>query len=276
MISRFQFRSSPLRRCLGGVFALVVTGLLQVLPSCHAGVIMNSTGAGLLGDSRVTFPNGTPQVQNDSLILSASSSGRLKLLQVSIGTLAPGQFVEVEYRHTRLTGDSDPSLLITDGQYLAGGQMADNIPGFFLSRWQDGGTTLGFIDSEQATTDPLYPQVGGSATFSVRVAFTANSNTVSAWFSPSRVITQHIPSLFLDPSRGLALVIGRDNESTEAYQLDFLRIRTGFSDPAAVPEPATLPLLLCGMASWLVCRRQHRRLRSGGTAPTRRSLPGSR
>jgi hypothetical protein len=238
-------------RHVGLLTALFTTSLLHSV--CPAAVLVNTTGVGLLSDSRVTFPNGLPTVDGSSIVFGSPGPNYAKLFQVSLGSFSYNDVFDVKIDLTRKTVDWDPRILLADGNQMYGGAITDDNGGsYYPTRFYESTLSGNYDGSDAGINNGGFPDVDGSIFIHLRYSFSPTSSTVTILQGFNQVpFTFSTPSAYINPTNGLSFAMLRDNEPVEIYQINSLQI-------TAVPEPGImlgviLMAVLCGI--WFIRKR---------------------
>jgi hypothetical protein len=233
-----------------------------------AAATFSFTGSEMIGRPWVSFPSQSPTVLGSSLIFGPGSTDFGKLVSIDLSTafgapISGPRQISAVFNVTRLPCDEapgrcaggitdwDPFIAIGDGKNLFGAQLND--PGqVFAEEHQDFGIAGHRGRHDLVKQSIQYPAIGES--MEVRLDFVLQQNasllTVDVHgdnvaYTASEKITAHVP---------LNLVLLRDNDIGERYQLNSISIST----PLAVPEPSTFALVgLTALALGWAARRRH-------------------
>ena len=247
----------------------VFAALCLAASSAASAAPLTLTGADLLGSAWVTFPTIQPTVSGDSLMFGQNGSlAKLMVLNLSDAGVVLGydQHLMVKVNLTRLpctiqnakcaqsqSQDFDPRVLLGDGTYLLGGNIGDNDNGHGTAHEMFDSGTLGVpISSSALFTNAGFPAIGsvveayfdfmiGGTLTTMGMAFNAGSGTYT--FANS-----------LSIGTDLSLVLLKDNEDGERYQVNFVTIDVR----SQVPEPATLVLVGAALLGAAATRRRSR------------------
>ena len=211
------------------------------------------TGKEILEQFPDIFPNQAPIVLNDSIIFEADSSeaGRILLnlpLPNIIGQAGP-ENLSVNVNMTRLSEDWDPSVVLSDGNFVAGLMIIDGGTG-------EGDGVTGSQDGVAASrnrielfTTTSFPEIGKEIDIELLIILDDFEALVEGSFlDGSGSFTADF-----DKSGDISFIVLTDNDQGERYQINCLRISTAddslpCSNTTGVPEPATLSLLASGLA----------------------------
>jgi predicted outer membrane repeat protein len=209
--------------------------------------ILISTGANLVGNGLVTFPNGAPATGGTAITFGSPGANFAKLFQVSLGTTELQDSIDVEISVTRLSVDFDPKFMLTDGVNMYGAAISDDNGGsLYPTRFQDLVTRGVYDGSDDGFQNAGFPAVGGSMIIHLRFTFSSTSSTLQASYLGSTT-SFTTPSQYIDPTRGLSFAMLRDNESVESYQINSIQIvRNG---DAALTAEAFTPVNGAGTVS---------------------------
>ena len=212
---------------------LVSLAVLLVTGGVHADVF-DRTGAQLAVDSGLSLPTVQPMIVGDAAIFGAGSASDIifAIPLVPADALGDRPFrIAVSINMTRVTDDWDPYIVLSDGDRYAGVNVFDN---------ESGGA--GYVQGSIAgTSAPLgmtqvlfrnagFPAVGEAIDIELVFKFdgTVLTSEIST-LSNSGVYS----SQFLDPTKPISMMLVRDNEGSEQYQLNSIRIQN--------PRPVVRP-----------------------------------
>lgn len=207
--------------------------LLMFSGVVHADVY-DRTGAELAIDSGVSFPTVQPAIIGDAAIFGAGTPSDIifAIPLVPADGLGSRPFrIAISINMTRVTDDCDPYIVLSDGARYAGVNVFDN---------EGGGA--GYVQgSITGTTAPLgmtqvlfrnvgFPAVGEEIEIKIVLRFdgavlTSEISTLSN--------TGVYSSQFLDPTQPISVMLVRDNEGSEQYQVNSIRIQ----NPRPVARP---------------------------------------
>lgn len=236
--------------------ALCVSLSLGSISTAVQATPITMTGEDLFNSPQVSFQTTTPTLNGTSLAFGSGAEQFGKLFEIPLfptgflSSSSPAVEISVSMNLTRLpcvgacvggSADWDPHILLSDSSSLVGPVIADNIGGEALATEM---TDLGNVGQRNVLTSVFtgagYPVIGEA--FDVDVLFTLDNllTTVDvAFLSGSTSFT----STRLDRTASLSFVFMRDNDIGEQYQVNSITI-----DSVSVPEPATLLLMLMGLA----------------------------
>ena len=227
-----------------GLKALALSALLAA-PVASQAALITLTGAEVYADSRSSFPTVTPTVSGSSLVFGSGSASQ-QLLRFSIGPAgacasAASCSVTIEVNLTRLTDDSDPLILLSDSTRMIGAVTFDNLGGGAgLIDALDQGTTGQTVTNTTVLANLGYPAIGDS--YLVRLVYDLRPTDSGVAVSLLGDAASGTLS-GLDLTEELRLVLLRDNDGAEQYQLNSLAFSV-----TPVPLPAAAWLMFSGLA----------------------------
>jgi hypothetical protein len=221
------------------------------------------TGAELLSNPNISFPAGTPNVNGSSIVFQNGGQSFDKLMVIDL--YSPGELsgntptsFSVSINMTRLACvpnpdcpadpyDWDPHIMLTDGTNLLGAVISNNNNGDALIAELD---DLGDIGTNRTLT-PLFtnagfPDIGSS--IDIDVTFTLDDTSTGIDVSFLSGSGQFISNTVLDYTAPIKLVLLRDNDIGEEYQLNTLTLPTVVPIPAAAWLFGSVLLGLIGVA----------------------------
>lgn len=189
------------------------------------------TGAELLVP-RASFPTVTPTLNGTSLVFGAGNPNE-KLLAVAV---LPAGFcdsasqsceITIRLNLTRLTGDSDSLLLLSDGSQMIGAVIFDNLGGGAgIINALDLGATAQTVTNTTVLSGLGYPAIGES--FEATLLFELGESTSNVTvMTLGGTATQSLTGF--DRTEALSFNLVRDNEGSEQYQLNSVTILSDFS-----------------------------------------------
>ena len=200
------------------------------------------TGADLLASPYVIFPTTQPVLSGDSISFGPGSNAD-KLFVLSLEPLLPSltSTLSLNINLTRLPcsgscawgeiNDWDPGLFLSDGTNLFGFRLVDNITGW--AAYDD----LGYTTIFPGTT---FPSFGDSVDVNATFTLLSDQTVLDvAFLSQSGSATT---TRTFDAMTGLSLVLARDNDAGEQYQINSISLSV-----AAVPEVSTYAMMLAGL-----------------------------
>ena len=240
---------------------------------CHAAAI-SWTGAELLSDPRVSFPGQTPTLDGDSLVYGTSSVNFQKLVEISLigpGAISPGDAptqISITVSLTRLTDDWDPHIGIGDGNQMLVALPTDN--GFVAAEEL---LDLGASGDRQRQVFMFnhsgLPGIGGTVDMTLDFLLGDGSSSFSTSFlGGSGTYDALVP---LDRTAGLNVVLARDNDTSEQYEINSVSVNSELL--ATVPEPQSGLLILTALGCLGFARSRIGRVPSVWRSGSDGSLP---
>ncbi len=240
--------------------AAITMAIGLVVSSLTGAAPLTLTGAELYANSAVTFPTIQPTLNGSSLVFGPGGQF-VKLMVVDLPAvgivLGVEQPLTVTVNFTRLAAasgqpwDFDPYIFVGDGSYLLGASIADNISGAGTAQeFADSGTSGSYISSTVVFGDAGYPPIDG--TVEVDFAFKFGGTVADMTMAFGAGSGSHTFSRTLNVASGLDLILLKDNDGGEQYQVNFITLDA----PSTAPEPSTLSIALLGLAGLAATRRR--------------------
>lgn len=236
-----------------GVSTSVAFGLFfGVVINNSAASVMTLSGADLLTSPYVSFPTTQPVQNGNSLIFPAGGGPLDKLFSLDLEGYAPNlpTAFSLSVNLTRLPcvgacagqpDDWDPEILIGDDDWLVGFSIAENLSGaaaaVTMVNQPNNGSNRSFTN---IISGAGFPNIGDSVDVMAFFALGSNSTTLDLDLRGST--GSYIFPVALDMSSGLELVLVRDNDVGEQYQINSITLNFN-----PVPEPETYSLILLGL-----------------------------
>jgi hypothetical protein len=216
------------------------------------------TGADLLANPSVQFPIGAPSLNGTSVHFGSSgvSFGKLAsipLAQFGIGFDGSPATISFSITLRRMTTDWDAFVLLGDGTSLLGVAAGDNSNGQAAAELMDDLGNSGSNPNPTATilfTDSGFPAVDEFLDVSLTFRLESTKTTMDVSFRTGSAT--HIFARSLNAGAPLSLVLMRDNDPFEQYQLKSITLDV----PKSLPEPASLALVAAAMLGIAATRRR--------------------
>jgi len=219
------------------------------------------TGADLLASPYVTFPTTQPVLSGDSIRFGPGSNAE-KLFVLSLAPLLPSltSTLSLNINLTRLPcsgscawgeiNDWDPGLFLSDGTNLFGFRLVDNISGWTAVSYTDLGNRLSSDLGFTNFPGTAFPSIGDSVDVNSTFTLLSDQTVLDvAFLSQSESATT---TRTFDATTGLSLVLARDNDAGEQYQINSISLSV-----AAIPEPETYAMMLAGLLFVGIAKRHH-------------------
>lgn len=206
-----------------------------------SGASVSLTGAELVGHPLAAFPTTAPAVIGSSVRFAAGGADHAVLLRLSLPS-ANSSSIAFSVDLTRLgSGDWDPFVGVADGVRVLAGAVGDNVNGQGAANFSaDQGTVAPLLQPGTVLFQNAgFPGEGQSVT--ARFLFSRLGDSTRMDFSFGAAAGTHAFPWALGSNIDLVLI--RDNDEEEAYQLDSITL-----DAALVPEPGTWALVVLGLA----------------------------
>jgi hypothetical protein len=208
------------------------------------------TGAELLDEPRASFPSVAPTLAGSAIVLGPGNDND-KLVQLALvpagfcGAPVPSCTISAQLNLTRLVDDSDPFILLSDGSHVIGGVIVDNLDGGAgIHTGEDLGSSWRPISGEDVLSNLGYPAIGESVVVHLLFDLRPTESLVTISYrggTATRSVTG------LDRAQALSLLLARDNESSEQYQLNSLSV-------SANPAPSALADLTLSRSAVAGCK----------------------
>jgi hypothetical protein len=143
----------------------------------------------------------------------------------------PSCTISAQLDLTRLVDDSDPFILLSDGSRVVGGVIFDNSDGGAgIHTGEDRGSNWRPISGEDVLSNLGYPTIGESVVVHLLCDLRPTESLVTISYRGG-IATRSLTGF--DRAQALSLLLARDNDSTEQYQLNSLSV-------SANPAPSAL------------------------------------
>ncbi|MGB5325944.1 MAG: PEP-CTERM sorting domain-containing protein [Pseudomonadales bacterium] len=236
---------------------------LLLLPFTASAGMISLTGADLLTQGGVSFPNGLPVPSefNPQAIAFGDSAANNEVLVrwdiLAAGSIAftdPAATITLNGNVTRISEDFDFSVGLWDGTNLVGViPVTDGAAAYGITQsTSDGITNLEAGYSPIPSNEALLA-LGESADFELEWSLGALFDT-SVTLSTGSLTNTWTAQSFFDRTQDLSILISKQS-AVEALQINSLSISSALINDTVVqvPEPASLLLLLAGFLAAICC-----------------------